>query len=232
VTWIIFAVNPDGWVYDLQGGIYSYWRKNRQLNAGSKGIGTNLNRNFAYKWASGKGGNNLPWSDDYWGPAPFSAPETRAVRDFVAGRVINGVQRIKTHVDIHTHGELILFPFAFTYDNSAAGMSYDDRQVFRRMSATMASMNGYGWEQSSVLYPTDGDIIDWMYGAYGIFSFTFELYPTAAQAGRGIIYVPDDVIARQTARNRDALLYLIDAAGCPYAAIGKADQYCPGAAAS
>jgi carboxypeptidase T len=149
----------------------------------------------------------------------------------VASRVIDGVQRIRTHVDIHTHGELVLFPFAYTYDNNAAGMSSDDHSVFVHMAATMASMNGYNWEQSSVLYPTDGDVIDWMYGTYGIFSFTFELYPTAAQAGRGIVYVPDDVIAKQTARNRGALLYLIDAAGCPYSAIGKAVQYCPGSAA-
>ncbi|HEX7490532.1 MAG TPA: M14 family zinc carboxypeptidase [Candidatus Limnocylindrales bacterium] len=231
VTWIIFAVNPDGWVYDLQGDPYNLWRKNRQPNANNTNIGTNLNRNYGYKWGSGAGGNDLPWSGDYWGAAPFSAPETQAVRDFVASRVIDGVQRIRTHVDIHTHGEFILFPFAYTYANTAAGMSSDDHSVFTRMSATMASMNGYAWEQSSVLYPTDGDIIDWMYGTYGIFSFTFELYPTAAQAGRGIVYVSDSVIARQTARNRGALLYLIDAAGCPYAAIGKAAQYCPGAAA-
>ena len=231
VTWIIFAVNPDGWVYDLQGNPYNLWRKNRQPNANNTNIGTDLNRNYSYEWGSGGGGYDLPWSGEYWGPAPFSAPETRAVRDFVASRVIDGVQRIRTHVDIHTHGELVLFPFAYTYDNTAAGMSSDDHSVFVHMAATMASMNGYTWEQSSVLYPTDGDIIDWMYGTYGIFSFTFELYPTAAQAGRGIVYVPDDVIARQTARNRGALLYLVDAAGCPYAAIGQAARYCPGAAA-
>jgi DNA-binding transcriptional LysR family regulator len=90
----------------------------------------------------------------------------------------------------------------------------------------MSSMNHYGYEQSSLLFPSDGDEIDWMYGRQGIFSFTFELYPTAAEAGRGIVYIPDEAIAKQTARNRGALLYLIDAAACPYAAIGKAGQYC------
>jgi putative cell wall-binding protein len=230
VTWIIFAVNPDGWAYDLQGNPYNLWRKNRQPNAGNTNIGTDLNRNYGYKWGSGGGGYDLPWSGEYWGPAPFSAPETQAVRDFVASRVIDGVQRIRTHVDIHTHGELILYPWAYTYSEVSAGMKRDDSLVFAKMAATMSSMNGYEWEQSSALYPTDGDIIDWMYGTYGIFSFTFELYPTAAQVGRGIVYVPDEVIARQTARNRSALLYLIDSAGCPYAVIGKATQYCPASA--
>jgi len=37
---------------------------------------------------------------------------------------------------------------------------------------------------------------------------------------------PDEVIAAQTARNRGPLLYLIDMAACPYAAIGKASTYC------
>ena len=41
----------------------------------------------------------------------------------------------------------------------------------------MARRNGYKPEQSSDLYITDGDQIDWMYGVYRIFSYTWELYP-------------------------------------------------------
>ena len=226
VIWIIFAVNPDGWVYDLSGNPYNYWRKNRQPNDNNSAVGTDLNRNYSYKWAFAEGGSNLPWSGLYWGPYSFSAPESRAVADFVASRAIDGKQRIVTHVTLHTHGELILYPYAYTYDHYPPDMKRDDYAVFMSMAATMSSMNGYGYEQSSLLFPSDGDEIDWMYGTYGIFSFTIELYPTAAEAGRGIVYVPDEVIAKQTARNRGALLYLIDSAACPYAAIGKADQYC------
>jgi carboxypeptidase T len=69
-----------------------------------------------------------------------------------------------------------------------------------------------------------------MYASYRIFSFTFELYPTVS-AGKGIVYPPASVVARQTARNRGALLYLIDAAACSYATIGKATQYCSNSAA-
>ena len=32
---------------------------------------------------------------------------------------------------------------------------------------------------------------------------------------------PDEVIAPQNQRNRSAMLYFIEAAGCPYAQIGK-----------
>jgi hypothetical protein len=47
-------------------------------------------------------------------------------------------------------------------------------------------------------------------------------------ATRGF-YPPDEVIPAQTLRNRAAILYFLEKAACPYAVIGKADQYCGGA---
>ena len=48
----MFAVNPDGAEYDLDRlDPYRAWRKNRQPNAGSTAIGTDLNRNYGYRWA-------------------------------------------------------------------------------------------------------------------------------------------------------------------------------------
>ena len=49
-VWIVFAVNPDGAEYDLTGSPYRAWRKNRQPNAGSSAVGTDLNRNYGYHW--------------------------------------------------------------------------------------------------------------------------------------------------------------------------------------
>jgi carboxypeptidase T len=224
-VWIIFAVNPDGWAYDLSGDGYQFWRKNRQPN-GKYNPGTDLNRNYSYMWGCCEASSGDPWTWNYRGPTPFSAPETTAVADFVKSRVIDGRQQIRTHVTLHTNGEMILYPFSYTLARLPGGMDPDDYAVFRSMARTMAGMNGYSYKQSSFLYPSDGDEIDWMYTSYRIFSFTFELYPNES-AGKGIIYPSDSVIARQTARNRSALLYLIEAAACPYAAIGKAATYCP-----
>ena len=89
------------------------------------------------------------------------------------------------------------------------------------MGKAMAARNGYKAEQSSDLYITDGDQIDWMYGTQRIFSFTWELYPPETSTVWGDHYPPDENIATQTARNRSALLYFISAAGCPYGAIGQ-----------
>lgn len=224
--WIIFAVNPDGLVYDLSGHPYNEWRKNRQPNAGTSAVGTDINRNYSYHWGccGGSSGSAAAWN--YRGKAPFSTPEAQAVRNFVLSRVIGGVQQIKTHVTFHTDGELILWPYGYTKTDIPSDMTVDDHATFVAMAKAMAKTDGYKPEQSSDLYITDGDEIDWMYGVEHIFSFTFELYPRAG-ADSAPVYSPESVIARETAKNRAAILYLINAAACPYAAIGKAAHYCP-----
>jgi hypothetical protein len=226
-TWIIFAVNPDGWAYDLEPTTtYRGWRKNRQPNAGSSYVGTDLNRNYGYRWGCCGGSSSNPSYWNYRGSAAWSAPETQVVRDFVLSRRIDGVQQIKTHVTLHTNGELILWPFGYTKTDIPSDMTVDDHATFVAMGRAMARMNGYTPEQSSDLYVTDGDQIDWLYGEQHIFSFTFELYPTEQVSSHADHEPPDEVIATQTARNRGALLYLIDMAACPYAAIGKQATYC------
>ena len=222
--WIVFALNPDGWFQDVSGGVYQYWRKNRQLIGGY--YGTDLNRNYPYKWGCCGGSSSDPWSWKYRGPAPWSAPETSRLRDFVASRVIDGGQRIRTHVTLHTNGELILYPMGYTQSSTSSDMNPDDHAVFVAMAGAMAKMNGYVAKQSSHLYVTDGDEIDWLYAQYRIFSFTIELYPVEQISSRANYYPPYSVVPAQTARNRSALLYLIDMAGCPYQAIGKATSYC------
>jgi hypothetical protein len=88
------------------------------------------------------------------------------------------------------------------------------------MGTAMAATNGYRARQSSDLYRTDGDMIDWTYARQRIFSFTFEMYPRNGGARRW--YPPDEVIGRETRRNRDAVLYLMGKAACPYRALGAA----------
>ena len=175
--WIIFAVNPDGLVYDLSGSPYHEWRKNRQPNAGTSAVGTDINRNYSYHWGCCGGSSGSPSAWNYRGPSAFSTPEAQAVRDFVLSRVVNGVQQIRTHVTFHTDGELILWPYGYTKTDIPSDMTVDDHATFVAMGKAMARTNGYKPEQSSDLYVTDGDEIDWLYGVEHIFSFTFELYP-------------------------------------------------------
>jgi hypothetical protein len=222
--WIVFDMNPDGGEYDIATGTYAFWRKNRQPDAATGAIGVDLNRNWGYQWGCCGGSSPTPDSDTYRGAGAFSAPETAVVRDFVDSRVVGGTQQIKAHIDVHAYGELVLWPSGYTLTDVPDDMTQDDHDVFVTMGRAMASSNGYTAQQASELYVTDGAIDDYLYGAYRIFSFAFEMYPvTATQGG---FYPPDEVIPAETARNRAAVLYLLEQAACPYAVIGKQAQYC------
>jgi carboxypeptidase T len=222
--WIVPSVNPDGAEYDIATGSYRSWRKNRQPNAGSQYVGTDLNRNYGYLWGCCGGSSGNPSSETYRGPSAFSAPETRVIRDFVNSRVVGGTQQIKSTMDFHTYSELVLWPYGHTTAKTGTGMTTDDNNALATLGRQMAATNKYTPEQSSALYITDGDLLDWLWGTYKIFAYTFEMYPTSSSQGG--FYPPGSVITRETSRNREAALLLAEAADCPYKVIGKQSQYC------
>ncbi|MET7671521.1 M14 family zinc carboxypeptidase [Micromonospora luteifusca] len=224
--WIVPTVNPDGSEYDIATGSYRSWRKNRQPNSGSSNVGTDLNRNWGYNWGCCGGSSGSTSSETYRGPSAFSAPETQALRNFVNGRVVGGVQQIKANIDFHTYSQLVLWPYGYTTANTATGMSADQYNTFATIGQQMAATNNYTPEQSSDLYITDGDSLDWLWATHNIWAYTFEMYP--GSSGGGGFYPPDEVIPAQTSRNREAVLLLSEYADCPYRAIGKQAQYCGG----
>ncbi|GAA3447943.1 M14 family zinc carboxypeptidase [Planomonospora venezuelensis] len=220
--WIMPDLNPDGGEYDIATGSYRSWRKNRQPNPGSSAVGTDMNRNWAHNWGCCGGSSGSTSSETYRGPSPASAPEVSAVANWVNGRVVGGVQQIRAHIDWHTYGELILWPYGYTYNDTAPGLTQDDRDAHATLGQNMAGTNGYTPQQASDLYITDGSIDDWMWGVHKIFSYTFEMYPTGSPG----FYPPDEQIGPQTARNREAVLRLLEYSDCVYRIIGKESQYC------
>lgn len=201
--YVIPTVNPDGAAYDIASGDFQMWRKNRQ------GQGTDLNRNWGYKWGCCGGSSDSPGAEDYRGTAAFSAPETAAIRDFVNSRVVDGEQQITATIDFHTYGELVLWPFGFTYDDTAPDLNAQAEQVFREFGTEMAGTNDYTPEQSSDLYITDGDVTDWMWGKHKIWSYAFEMY-----GGFDGFYPPDSAIEEQTARNDASVDLMLEYADC------------------
>ncbi|MFI6939596.1 M14 family metallopeptidase [Streptomyces sp. NPDC050418] len=222
--WIIPDVNPDGGEYDIATGNYRSWRKNRQPNSGSSYVGTDLNRNWNHRWGCCGGSSGSKSSETYRGPSAESAPEVQVVANFVRSRVVGGKQQIKASIDFHTYSELVLWPYGYTYSDTATGLTADDRDAHAAIGRKMAASNGYTPQQSSDLYITDGSVGDWMWGSQKIFHYTFEMYPSSA--GGGGFYPPDEVIERETSRNRDAVLQLLENADCMYRSIGKEQQYC------
>jgi hypothetical protein len=62
-------------------------------------------------------------------------------------------------------------------------MTTDDNNALATLGRQMAATNRYTAEQSSALYITDGDLLDWLWGSYRIFAYTFEMYPTSSAQG-------------------------------------------------
>ena len=77
--WILPDVNPDGGEYDIATGSYRSWRKNRQPNAGTTAVGTDLNRNWPFRWGCCGGSSGSPSSATYRGSAPLSTPEANKI---------------------------------------------------------------------------------------------------------------------------------------------------------
>jgi len=212
--WVLPNVNPDGGEFDIKFDYYHWWRKNRRDN-GQGIFGVDLNRNYGYHWGCCGGSSSSPWDETYRGPAPFSEPETRAVRDFVLAH-----PDIIASISFHTYSELILWPWGFTRDP----VPDPDRRVFEAIGQAMAATNDYTPSQAWELYVTDGDSDDWLYGVQGIFAFTFEMYPRYDPPG---FYPPASVISAQTVRNREAVEYLAAVSDNPYKVIGQGGDVTP-----
>ena len=129
------------------------------------------------------------------------------MRDFMDSRVVNGRQQINAAITFHTAGEQILWPYGYTKADVPFDMTRDDHAALAALGQKMAATNGYTPMQSSSLYVTDGDEIDWAYGRHHIFMYTFELYPSHADVSSTAASTrPTRSIAPQTERNKTAIL--------------------------
>lgn len=174
--WVVPVANPDGyqhsWDHDR------YWRKNRQ---GEHGV--DLNRNFEVAWGE-RGASDDPRSPIYHGPAPFSEPETVALRDLLRR------EKIEAHIDFHSYSQLVLYPWSFT------STATPDRDRFAALADRMASAifaahgERYTVKSGASLYPASGTLMDWAYRERQTLSFVVELRP---KRGSGFVLPPDQI---------------------------------------
>jgi PKD repeat protein len=181
--WIVPVVNPDGLDYSLTTD--EWWRKNRRLNYdGSYGVDLNRNYNGSMngdpdgEWG-GAGSSHNPPDEIYCGMYAFSEPETQAVRDLIMAH------DFEIALDFHSYSNWVMWPWGYTYELPP------DNADLVRIGTEFANLNGYYPAQSSELYFTTGDSIDWMYGGEDVYAFCFEVgnefHPALDETVWGII---------------------------------------------
>src|SRR5690606_38232143 len=114
-----------------------FWRKNRRNNGGGT-YGIDLNRNYGYFWGyDNVGSSPNPWSETYRGTAPFSEPETQALRNFLgSGR------SVRIALNSHTSGDLLLYPWGYEYDTCTP-----DEAAFAALGDTLTYRNPHTYGQ-------------------------------------------------------------------------------------
>jgi hypothetical protein len=150
------------------------------------GTGVDLNRNYGGLWG-GPGADAEPVSAVYHGDAPFSEPETQAIRSLISTR------QVTTLITNHTQGHMLLRPvgvapttvvpdgyaagfapdecFTIESDDPDNGIDYGMQALGEAMTAQNGYSNMFGWE----LYDTTGTTEDYSYNATGGYGYTFEL---------------------------------------------------------
>ncbi|XP_071440264.1 carboxypeptidase B-like [Hetaerina americana] len=165
--------NPDGYEYTHTHN--RLWRKNRRDAHHGPYAGTDLNRNFGYRWG-GADASRDPCRENYAGRNAFSEPETAAISNFVKSKG----QSVKAFLSFHSYGQYILYPWG--YDRKVPPDYHDLNRVGKNMAEAIKSIRGAKYtvgSSATTLYPASGGSDDWAKGSAGIkYTYTIELGDT------------------------------------------------------
>ena len=147
-VWVVPHINPDG--------VARVSRYNSDL--------VDLNRNYDYEWSAGSFQAGL---------APFSEPETRAVR------TLDTWNPILAGVSLHAGATNIGWVWNYTTTESP-----DDTLVATMADgyAAQCGTPGFWVTNGAAWYITHGDTTDWSYGRRGTLDFTVEVSTQKAPA--------------------------------------------------
>ncbi len=174
--WFIPLVNPDGHKVALDGG-NSLWRKNicdnnRNGIFDSESDGVDLNRNYGFEW--GLTGASDDFSNDtYHGTAPWSEPETKAVKAFMESR------EFVAGISYNSIGETVLFPYGYDHP-----VKTPDFRALKKLAQDIAMAipgdngNHYNFKAAWQESPCSGTAEDFLYGEHGVFSLRVTLGTT------------------------------------------------------
>ncbi len=176
--YFIPCINPDGYIYnettDPQGG--GLWRKNRRDNLDGE-FGVDLNRNYGFEWGYDNiGSSDQTNSGTYRGTAPFSEPETQAMKNFVSSH------DFKLAFNYHSYGSYNIVPFGYK-----PNFFSPDSIQFDSFGHALTRYNNYlvGTANQTVNYSVNGSSDDWMYGEQISKSKIFAMTPEVGKSNDG-----------------------------------------------
>ncbi len=215
--WLIPTLNPDGRVHVFTGNIDNLWRyydpimwrKNKRDNNENNFFdpdsdGVDLNRNFGYKWGFDIGSSGSFRDNTYRGPAPFSEPETEALKDFVETR------RFVISLSYHSYGQWWLFPWGHKKENAET----PDHEQFLALAENCVAYNGYTPANGAQFdYIVSGDSDDWLYGEQETKRKIFAFTPEVGSASQNYFWPPPELIDDLVNENLGPNIYMAYAGG-------------------
>lgn len=128
--------------------------------------GVDLNRNYPVGWENAA---SDPSSSVYRGPAPFSEPETQAIRDLVLEH------NFTYAISFHSGLEFIIYPWGYTADPTP-----DDAKFLEIAQGLSSITGGTQYASPTVMY---GIWDDWMYEEAGVLALTCEIFRNGTWMG-------------------------------------------------
>lgn len=191
--YIIPIVNPDGFVYTQSTD--RLWRKNRQTRSGTSAVGTDINRNWPYKWEVSGGASTNPADETYKGVAAGDTPENQGLKALADS--LKASKGIKLYIDWHSYGLYILFPYGYDCSKRATNNA-KQLALATAVSSTIAKSYGktftYG-PSCSTLYATTGSSVDYMTDvALAEFAWTIELRGGSGSGGSGFVLPASEIL--------------------------------------
>jgi hypothetical protein len=184
--WTVYvapSLNPDGYAFSQTSG-NRLWRKNRSRIPTSTCIGTDLNRNYPWRWMTG-GASNNPCSETYGGRSAGSEIETVNVVNFLQSKI--GTWDM--YMSFHAYGQWWFTPYGYSTNLPA---DYNTLLALANSgAAAITAVNNRRYAVGSVarlLYIASGSTVDWAYDVLKIpFTYTIELPPTQNEAATGFV---------------------------------------------
>lgn len=139
--------------------------------------GVDPNRNYDWFW---EGGDARIASDAFRGPAVWSEPEVRTLRDYVSE-----LSTLAAAISYHSGTDLLLFPWAYSETDPLPDAGIFD--LLGAKGSQLTEVNGFPgtirtWTARG-LYVAMGSSMDYLYGHLGALAFAPETYGDSGVTG-------------------------------------------------